>query len=307
MKCKGKTKFILIILIILVTTCTLASTILVNITKNKEQLLTDIKSTVETQWRNDTKSQLNTIQNDLQLAIEKGELTPSDDDLEDWLTRNQQLNSLGSTIKITCMQYRLSTRHQDKLINDINKKYSDPKLMAIILSEYKKIIDSEIVSISELSKKIDEAAYRICIENNLKYSDVRTILYDSIIDKETTLFSSGVYANVELLEDGLEYKEINGENLWVESITIPDGLFGFYKQPQYIDEHENYNFKKIKITVIKNADDSLVSLKDSYKSNYTHLTTILLITLACVIVICVIVIAIIFVNLLKQNRLEGGR
>lgn len=303
-----RTKSILFVLVFLVTICIISTTSIINVLNNREKFISNIKNTEENNWRMNTQVYLNKIQNELLNQSNKS-LYENNDEIKNWLTHNNELNSLDGSIKIESIQYSINEESEFKLKEKLHSKYTQ-EFNDQILNEYYNIIDSNVTSISDLSILIEKSAYKLYEISNYKvtYDEIKNLLNSTIIKSETVLFSSGEYADLSLSyidnNDTIKSPK-NNDELWVESILIPDGVLGFMDEPQYVNGHENTKFKKIKIIVIKNSNDNTASIINTYK-NY-NLTNVTLITMTIIIVVCVIGVIIIFINLLKHNRLKGGR
>lgn len=301
-------KYSKIILIVTVFILIISLITLNFILKGKDNL-NSFKNDIQSSWSDSSYSCLQSTKLSLELAIERSEVDPYNDDiLTNWFLNNSQLLNTNQLTHFIVFDMEYDFLSDDKEIDNVLNKYdlrneqkhSIKNSYKNFLQNYNTVKNEDIVN-HLINTLIEQTKVNDGILTN--------IVNDCICKKSNVLFSANDKVSEDLkealLDDEFTIKEENGENLWCRTITIPSGSLGFYNQPSIINNNANLKYRKIAISVCVNEDEQL-------QPYYEHLESFNNISNTCLLLVSIIalssfsIIAIFFYkNLIKLNKESG--
>lgn len=290
--------------------CIFLFTLKVFINKSETNLVS-LKTSIEQEWQENIKSDLSYIQDYLEDGISNGNINIQDDNaitnlVLDHLSlknkpyiKNFDLINLGYSLNDNIIDLNLSI--QNDSLNDEERQYIKEKCSTSLnISK----------SNNEIEKQIEEISIDVANKFNIDYYTIREILINSIFEKDKILFSTS--SNTFNEEDINELRKTNtynfknsiGNDIWIESLSVPSGNLGFENEPLYKNEKENLSYKKI---VLVATIDSKLLMEPyvTHENDIRNFKLFMFSLLTVVIVVTAIFACAQFVHLLKKYNVGG--
>lgn len=294
--------------------------ILTSITKHSETMF----KTIENQWRSGTQEKLANIEHQMMLDITENKLNVWNDiELRQWLSMNTDLFTSGEyDLDVSVINMGYSFRDWD---DEFAKSvFSENKVDGELIKIFKKECNV-INGIDESNEKIEQKL-RLISKNiyekyniNISQRDIFSLLKQIYFRKDSVIIdahkpipnditnSYNFYKN--FLQqfnaangDDINLTDADGNNRWVEWITVPDTKLGFNNESHYnLSGDSSMGYKKLIIVVSLNTKSVLkpfVELDNGLHDLKYAIFTILIIAM----VLSVLIISLI----MKNNSLKGG-
>lgn len=291
-----------------------SSVVFIGVVRDTYENMENMVDQVHNDWRSNTRAYLKDLQIKLEKAISKGEINPyNDKEIENWITNNADILTMESSLydfKVLSLGYSIREKNVmniDVLLNEAD--LTDKHMNELFRTQFQTISNgigekdnaTVIEEIECISREIDK-------DGALPYETARDILIKFVMDKDGIIFSidNGMYDTPSIGKESYSIKNTNDEEIWIETVVIPEGLLGFDNQPPYVDGEENIHYKKLSIAISTKAESVLAPYRE-YTSTNSRIVTLSLCLLTIMTISSSIIIAISFKNTLKLNRLDGEK
>ena len=279
----------------------------INLLTQGKQTLDEFKTSVHYSFNENCESYLKTLQISLELAIEKGDVDPyNNQQITNWLIDNSDILNMENHLDnfvVSEIGYIFITSRQK--LNEIISAYEISDVdTKIFIDQYIKYLNDE----SNITDSIMEDMSQQILENTVAIDKVTIIdiLNKCITDDTNTLFSVN-NNNIDLVQKNISNKHIfvEPEDIWIHNVIVPHGSLGFYNEPGIINGGMNLKYKKIAISMTVKEKEVM---KPYYKhmSSFNKISNISLLLLTVIAVASVLVITVIFKNTLKFNTGGGS-
>lgn len=294
---KLKPKMAILISLILTIVICITSFILMNTSLKINDNSKQLSASIETQWRDYTKSILQDLEKKILFSINGGELDPfNEKELNDYVIDNLPLSTDGVVVNnfaIVNIGYKVRDQSLDLQLNFLEGRLDEGNEQTILNSYNSILQDIHTKGIPEIMSRINEESEQLSKQFNYISSDVFKKMF-----MDATLFDENIVSTSNVKLDQIE--EIYKEDCWTESIVIPNGILGFNEEPPYLNNQKNPMYKKVAIYVSVDKDrimeDYLI-----YQNNTEKLVNLSICLLVLMTVFCIFIIAILFVNVIKMN------
>ena len=257
--------------------------------KELENGQANLTETIQSMLKDDIHNVLNGIRIELNDAISRGEVSiTSDEEITDWVISHNSFKHNDKIEGISLVNIGYSTTDYNTIKGAINNSDLTDEIKYEINEEFKDIDTDTDVNL--LIEKIETESIELSKKYNVSLDNIKNTILESVFVNNKILFSTNNY--VINNEDEMSYvinDDENGNLIWVESISIPEGSIGFNDEPQIINNQPNYEYKKLVITVSVNANKVMEPYQSKSKivSNITSIISqIVIFIIIMTIVLC---------------------
>ena len=221
-----------------------------------------LKSSIEREWQENIESDLKYIQNYLEDATNKNELDLNDSEaisenvLDHLSLQNKHYIKSFDVINLGYMVNK-SNSNLEVLTND---KFNDEQ-KEYFNNKYKTKLDLN-KSIKEIERQINEISDDMSNKFNLEKNVVKQIIIDSILEENKVLLSTSKNNYLGEIIDEIKSTDAYGFNtfvkddVWIETLSVPEGQLGFNNEPRYKNGSENLSYRKI--VLIATIDSNII-------------------------------------------------
>lgn len=273
--------------------------------------LKQIKETIETESQKNIKTDLESMKSDFEIAISNNEIDMNNDEqITDWVLNHLSIKNKDYLKNFDLVNLGYSLNDNNVIDYSILDNYDLPEDAK---SYIKEVCKKELVLIDKTNEEIENEIIKISNKIVYKYNfgreDAVRIITDMVFQKGKLLFSTNnneLPLSLDELISIKDYTFVNngGDNVWVESISIPSGTLGFDNQPIYKNNIENLSYKKI-LFIVTIDSNIVMNPYNNYLKSYNYIKWIL-ITITCILLFMVLLFSMkqFYEILIKYN--EGG-
>ena len=221
-----------------------------------------LKTSIEEEWQVNIESDLKYIRSYLENVVNKNEIDINDSEaisenvLEHLSLQNKQYIKSLDVVNLGYM---------------VNKSNSDLELLTndVLTDEQKEYLENKCKNtidpnkdIKNIEKQINEISYDLSKQFNLEKEIVKQIIINSILEKNKILLSTSENNHLEEIIDDIKrsdtfgFKNFVKDDLWIETISVPEGRLGFDNEPKYKNGSENLSYRKI--VLIATIDSNII-------------------------------------------------